>query len=134
MTPVDSTLAPPFESTATGPFASAADLRRQHAALMKAVRAAAARRPEPDAIRRFLTRARETGRRIAGLGERDAAQGILDYWASTLVGLPDAGAAADGPWVLDPFDAAAAPDLADKACPFMGLNAFREADADRFFG
>jgi WD40 repeat protein len=36
--------------------------------------------------------------------------------------------------LLAPFDASAASDLSDKPCPFIGLNAFQEADAGRFFG
>src|SRR5262249_38228001 len=58
------------------------------------------------------------------------AQGLLDYWVARLYrgGMepPDA--------TLAEFDPALAPELPDELCPYLGLDAFREADNDKFFG
>src|SRR5689334_9105613 len=62
--------------------------------------------------------------------DRRTAQGLLDYWVARLyrVGAepPDA--------TLAEFNPALAPDLPDDLCPYLGLDAFREADGDKFFG
>lgn len=62
--------------------------------------------------------------------DRRTAQGLLDYWVARLYRVgeepPDA--------TLAEFDPALAPDLPDQLCPYLGLNAFQEADGDKFFG
>lgn len=126
------------------PFDSVAALRAAHAALMRTVRGARGGHPEAaaqapqvrDQVVDFLRRAQATGRRIDDASDRDTAQGVLDYWVAALLNVADAAqdALTLSPLVLEPFDHTLAPDLSDKPCPFCGLSAFAEADADRFFG
>lgn len=82
---------------------------------------------EPD-IDVFLARGAATGALLEDLQERTACQILLDYWASALThaGQPSRRVH------LVPFDAAHLPDLKDKPCPYMGLEAFR--DRTFFFG
>ena len=62
--------------------------------------------------------------------DREAAQSILDYWSAILFKTgqtaPDA--------TLAEFDPELAPLLADELCPYVGLDPFREAKRDLFFG
>lgn len=62
--------------------------------------------------------------------ERNAAQGLLDYWATILIrkGYESPNA------TLEEFDPSLAPELDDDHCPYVGLDPFREEDAARFFG
>src|SRR5262249_59995421 len=78
------------------------------------------------------------------------AEGVLDYWASLLyrhqpalargepppgpqARVPDPASLPAGP-VLAEFDPGQAPQLDDALCPYLGLDAFREANQDKFFG
>ncbi|HEX4886063.1 MAG TPA: AAA family ATPase [Casimicrobiaceae bacterium] len=84
-----------------------------------------------ERILHFLSKGAATGAVLHGLAERRPAQQILDRWAACLfrVGVRDAPVA-----TLAPFDEAAAPDLRDKPCPYVGLEPFHEGQAPRFFG
>jgi hypothetical protein len=77
-----------------------------------------------------IARGSATGAILEDEGERDAAQSLLDYWATILIRKgyepPDA--------TLDEFDPSLAPELDDARCPYVGLDPFREEDATRFFG
>ncbi|NJM08041.1 hypothetical protein HC891_20390 [Candidatus Gracilibacteria bacterium] len=62
--------------------------------------------------------------------QRETAQGLLDYWANVLhsLGAPDDDA------TLADFDPLRAPELLDALCPYVGLDAFQQHDAEFFFG
>jgi WD40 repeat protein len=81
-------------------------------------------------INQLILRGRATGALLDREDDRWAAQSLLDYWSSLLyrAGLepPEA--------TLVEFDPDLAPDLADKLCPYLGLEAFREKDESLFFG
>jgi hypothetical protein len=120
-------------------FESASELRDAHARLLDALdhelgddgspaaEAAALSRLEPR-IRDFLERGAATGVFLEEVKERTACQVLLDYWVSSLaqaaLGAPPARLAA--------FDGDRLPDLKDKPCPFVGLDAFRGREF--FFG
>ena len=121
------------------PFESASELREQHAKLLEALdraleqatgedaETAALRRIEPP-LREFLERAAATGVYLEAVKERTACQALVDYWVSSL-----ARAGVQAPATrLAKFDATQLPDLNDKPCPYVGLEAFRSHDF--FFG
>jgi tetratricopeptide (TPR) repeat protein len=121
------------------PFEDASEMRHVHASLLEAVnqRLGQDSRPESESaalvelapqIRAFLDRGTATGWFIEDIKERTACQVLLDYWSSTL---SHAGVRVVRPR-LAPFDAARLPDLKDRPCPFVGLEAFR--DPTFFFG
>jgi WD40 repeat protein len=113
-------------------FESASELRDGHAQLLEALdrqlgedasataEVAALSRLEPM-IRTFLQRGAATGVYLDEVKERTACQVLLDYWVSSLaqaaMGAPPARLAA--------FDGDKLPDLKDKPCPYVGLDAFR---------
>jgi WD40 repeat protein len=123
------------------PFESVGELRERHADLLaeldrelgetadKKCEALALTKLAPRVLL-FLGRGVATGVYIEDIEERTACQILLDYWASTLtrVGIqtPTVG--------LARFDEAHLPDLKDKPCPYVGLEAFREQDERFFFG
>ena len=112
-------------------FSSVAEARQRHFELLERVRARGESDPElGDSIQRFIESGRATGALVDSLESRRTLQSILDYWwvAAYRTGhaLPDP--------VLADFDPSLAPELPDASCPFLGLDAFDEADADRFFG
>ena len=120
-------------------FESASEFRDAHARLLETLdealgrdataegEAAALARIEPQVLE-FLRRGEATGVFIEEMKERTACQVLLDYWASSL---SQAGRAARSVR-LARFDAQQLPDLKDKTCPYMGLEAFR--DPTYFFG
>lgn len=81
-------------------------------------------------IAAFVERGRQTGALLDNEDERAAAQSLLTYWANILQRL---GHELDDA-ALAEFDPLLAPELPDAACPYLGLDAFREADSGRFFG
>jgi hypothetical protein len=126
------------ESDGAAPFESISELRRQHESLLVALD----RRLEQDAsaageaaamealgaeILAFQNRAVATGVFLEHVPDRTAAQVLIDYWSSSL--------ARTGAGVskrLARFDARQLPDLKDKTCPYVGLDAFRTSTY--FFG
>jgi WD40 repeat protein len=78
----------------------------------------------------FLREGAATGALLDADADRRTAQGLLDYWVARLYRVgedpPDA--------TLAEFDPALAPELPDDLCPYLGLDAFREVDGDKFFG
>ncbi len=121
------------------PFESASELRAAHALMLDsldqqvgddgtaAAEAAALSRLEPM-IRDLLERGVATGAYLDEVKDRTACQVLLDYWVSSLaqaaLGAPSAR--------LVPFDSGQLPDLKDKPCPYVGLDAFRGREF--FFG
>ncbi|HUR80579.1 MAG TPA: hypothetical protein VM733_07420 [Thermoanaerobaculia bacterium] len=111
-------------------FPTIFDLRATHVSLLsKQKQGAAVGEIEPD-VRDFVRRAQVTGAYLDAEEQRDAAQGLIDYWVTTLyrasVNIDDV--------TLADFDADLAPTLADDLCPYVGLEAFREKDCNRFYG
>jgi hypothetical protein len=119
------------------PFESASELRSQHARLLEALdqamadgaqaEAAAVRRIEP-ALREFLERTAATGVYLEAMKERTACQALIDYWVASLAQVGVQAPATR----LARFDASQLPDLNDKPCPYVGLEAFRSEEF--FFG
>src|SRR5712692_5855769 len=116
------------------PFASLSELQHEHIALMRAVRSPSEQAQQKELIHAFLERARATGSRLDDFSERDIAQSILDYWTAALINLPDRTGAMPGLLALAEYDPSQGDDLAGRASPFKGLNAFGESDSDWFFG
>lgn len=81
-------------------------------------------------ISAFLERGLATGALLDHEDDRLAAQSLLTYWANILQRL---GVDVEEAMLAD-FDPTLAPELPDEACPYLGLDAFREADHGRFFG
>ena len=120
-------------------FESATEFRDAHSRLLEALdkeigddasaaaEAAALARLEPR-IREFLERGSETGTFVEEINDRTACQVLLDFWVSSLsqAGRPIPSVR------LARFDSAKLPDLKDKPCPYVGLDAFR--DRTYFFG
>src|SRR6266545_4150148 len=105
-------------------------LRDAHGTLLEQRRA---RGDTPDllaAAERLIQRGVATGALLDGSEDRRAAQNLLNYWANLLyrAGREPLDA------TLAEFDPLLAPALPDEACPYLGLDAFSEASADRFFG
>src|SRR5713101_314738 len=121
------------------PFESASELREAHACLLEALdvqlardgstegEAAALAHLEPE-VRQFVERGAATGAYIEEITERTACQTLLDYWVSSLshAGMHIGGIR------LARFDGERLPDLKDRPCPYVGLEAFR--DPTFFFG
>lgn len=126
-------------SVEAAPFESASELRQSHTHLLEALdqafgqdasaaaELAAFAALEPR-IEEFLKRGEATGAYIEEMRERTACQVLLDYWVSGLAqaGRPVASVR------LAIFDGKKLPDLKDKPCPYVGLEAFR--DPTFFFG
>jgi uncharacterized delta-60 repeat protein len=116
-------------------FPSAESLRAAHSELLKRFRAQREKSdmiaPEMIAeVEAFIRRGKATGALLDTDTERWATQSQLDYWATQLYRPdyepPDA--------TLDEFDPQLAPELDDALCPYVGLNAFSEANRSIFFG
>ena len=126
-------------SQPVAPFESASELREAHASLLEALDRQLGQDASAEddtsalaqletCIRQFLERGAATGVYLEEIRERTACQVLLDYWVSSLsqVGLRVSGAR------LARFDEGQLPDLKDKLCPYVGLEAFR--DQTFFFG
>ena len=120
-------------------FESAAQLTDEHARLLQMVDArldgnaaasseAAILRDLEGEIREFIRRGAAAGAYIEDIDDRTGCQSLMDYWTSSL---SRAGIELSGTR-LAKFDAALLPDLKDKPCPYMGLDAFQ--DSKFFFG
>jgi len=112
------------------PFDTMLDLRATHRTLLQRQRAGEPLSAISNEVLHFVGRARATGAIIDTDDHRDAVQGLIDYWCTTLYRLDIRIPSTD----LEEFDIAAAPTLADHLCPYVGLAAFDEQTADRFFG
>lgn len=122
-------IAPVLPDDAAVRFPSLASLRVAHGELLRQQRESTD--PELRAnIETFIRRGQATGALLDENENRWEAQSILDYWATFLF-------RADRTTVdatLDEFDPELAPELDDAACPYMGLDAFRESKFEVFFG
>jgi WD40 repeat protein len=117
-------------SEATFRFPSLASLRAAHSDLLKRFRASGTTSEMIAEMETFIRRGKATGALIDNDSDRWAAQSELDYWATQLYQPgyepPDA--------TLDDFDPQLAPTLDDSLCPYLGLDAFQEANESVFFG
>jgi WD40 repeat protein len=139
--PVDP--ATPGQSTLDA-FPSVAAMRAAHNDLLQRRREAgitgtstlAGRRSDPAVERlaaaaaEFIQRGQAAGVSIDDDDGRVAAQSLLTYWANLLQRIGHTVSDA----TLAEFDPDLAPELPDSACPYVGLDAFREGDHGRFFG
>lgn len=112
-------------------FPTIFDLRATHTSLLTRQRQGATVGDIASDVRLFVRRAQNTGALLDVDEQRDAAQGLIDYWVTTLyraaIEIEDDATLAD-------FDPALAPTLDDSLCPYVGLNSFCESDSGRFFG
>jgi WD40 repeat protein len=117
------------------PYTNLNELRAEYARLIEARRTNGAN--GSDASPALLQQAADFIRRGAAAGvfidnpdDRRGAQSLLDFWSNALyragVEPPDA--------TLAEFDFLLAPELPDEPCPYRGLEAFREANSEFFFG
>src|SRR5689334_17603002 len=111
-------------------YPSLTALRDAHAALLERRRARGEGEELLATAEQFIRRGVATGSLLDGSEERRAAQSLLNYWANMLY-RADRGAL-DA--TLAEFDPLLAPALPDGVCPYLGLDAFSEASAERFFG
>jgi WD40 repeat protein len=111
-------------------FPSAAALRGVHSNLLRRERAEGSAPTFLADVASFIQRGRITGKILDENADRRACQSMLDYWATVLYRASEA--TVDS--TLDEFDPALAPILPEDLCPYVGLEAFREANRDRFFG
>ena len=91
--------------------------------------------PEPEfveAVFEFIRCGRATGTILDQDADRCTAQGLLDYWLTIIYRF-----GSDVPEVettLADFDISRQPELKSSDCPYVGFEAFSEANADFFFG
>lgn len=111
-------------------FTSSLALRNAHLELIERRRQSGDSEEMLRSVYDFIQRGSKTGVLLDGHDERESIQSLLDYWANILERAgkipPDA--------TLISFDRNLAPELPDDACPYLGLAAFVEKDAMRFFG
>jgi beta-lactamase class A/Tol biopolymer transport system component len=111
-------------------FPSLAALRAAHMDMLKRHREHATTADFLKEIGVFLVQGRASGALLDDEDERWTAQGILDYWSTTLYRAgyqpPDV--------TLAEFDPLLAPELPDNACPYVGMDAFHEGHRSQFFG
>jgi tetratricopeptide (TPR) repeat protein/energy-coupling factor transporter ATP-binding protein EcfA2 len=113
------------------PFPSVTAIRLAHSELLRRHAATAGSSTlSPVEIDEFVLRARATGALLDNDDDRWVVQGLLDYWVTALL---RAGHTIDDA-TLDEFDPESAPYIPEEECPFVGLDAFQESDASKFFG
>lgn len=111
-------------------FPSLASLRTAHGELLE-IRRGQGDTPEVLAqIDTFIQRGQATGALLDTDQDRWAAQSLLDYWANILYRVGQEAPEA----TLVEFNPALAPDIPDHLCPYLGLDAFREANSNLFYG
>jgi WD40 repeat protein len=105
-------------------------LRSAHSELLKRFRSEGATPEMIAEVESFIRLGKATGALLDDENDRWTAQSQLDYWATQLYQPghepPDS--------TLDEFDPLLAPEIDDSACPYMGLDAFRESNQSVFFG
>ncbi len=111
-------------------FPSAAGLRAAHSSLLRRERVEGAQPEFIAEVSTFIRRGCTTGKILDDDADRRACQSILDYWTTVLYRADEV--TLDS--TLDEFDASLAPTLPEELCPYIGLEAFGEANRERFFG
>lgn len=126
----DPSAAPPAQDPAGMRFPSLAAVEAAHADLLRRQREPGDASAWLDAATDFLRHGPAVGALLDADDDRRAAQSIFDYWTARLYR-----AGQDPPdSTLAAFDPLLAPELPDALCPYLGLDAFREADHEKFFG
>ena len=125
--------------TGMAPFESASELQEAHSSLLEALdthleqdanaesEAVAVTQLETQ-IRQFLERGAATGVYLEEIKSRTSCQVLLDYWVSSL----SQARLSVSSMRLAQFDGSKLPDLRDKRCPYVGLDAIRKQEV--FFG
>jgi WD40 repeat protein/cytoskeletal protein RodZ len=112
------------------PFPALPTLHSAHMELIRRQRENGITPPFFVDVDEFIQRGSATGVLLDADADREAAQGMLDYWSTILYREghepPDA--------TLAEFDPDLAPTLDDALCPYVGLDAFRENNQTIFFG
>jgi hypothetical protein len=90
----------------TQPFGSLAELRAEHLTMLRSWRTL--RSSNPEVVVAFRNRIAATGLVLDDDEEREAAQGLLEYWGAQLLSTDDAGVAADLDFQLEAHDPNAA--------------------------
>lgn len=118
--------------TKAEPFPSFEAMRAVHSQLLRqySLEAASEDSTLVQQALEFLSRGKATGALLDSDADRDGAQTMLDYWSSRLYRM----GVAETEVLLDEFDVTLAPEIPDELCPYRGLNAFKEEDAEIFFG
>ena len=111
-------------------YQSLASMRAVHTQLIEGRRETGETADFLEQVRDFIDSGRQTGALLDSSKDRQAAQSMLDYWDNVL---NRAGQITEDPTLYE-FDASLAPELPDNACPYLGLDAFREGDETLFFG
>src|SRR6185503_6471448 len=111
-------------------YPSLAALRDVHGALLQQRRVHGDGADLLASAEQFIRRGVATGRLLDASEDRRAAQSLLNYWANLLYRADRAPLEA----TLAEFDPLLAPKLPDELCPYLGLDAFSESSATRFFG
>lgn len=105
-------------------------LQADHTRLLREYHAGGGTEERNGQIAAFIETGRATGSILDDEDDRQAAQQILDHWATLLFRM--VGEAPDA--TLVHFDPAQLPTLKDEDCPYLGLDAFGEEQHARFFG
>ncbi|WP_348257385.1 hypothetical protein [Leptolyngbya sp. AS-A6] len=105
-------------------------MRLAHGDLLKLYRETDDKDALVSNIRPLIKKGRETGALIDNDDDRLAAQSLLDYWVSVLL---RSGHSIDNATLAE-FDINLAPELNEADCPYLGLDAFKETDANLFYG
>ena len=103
------------------------EFRNRHTELLKQYHAGGCTQEFVDAVGCFIISGRNLGKLLDRAEERIEAQRILDQWATILL-------KATGKEVDTAIAEFEGEDLSDKACPYVGLKPFGEADHGFFFG
>lgn len=120
----------PAPSSQAERYVSLASLRVQHAELLREDRRAGDAEELLARVEAFLVEGAAAGALIEADADRWAAQALLDYWTTRLYRAGREPTHA----TLTEFDPSLAPELPESACPYRGLDAFREDDHQLFFG
>lgn len=106
----------PTTDTAARPFESLAALRQEHLRLLRLAKDPGHTQAPPAEVEAFLDRVQDAGRWLDAPADREAAQGILDYWAAGQLSAVGAGAKPKSlPRALHEFDAGPVGTVADAA-------------------
>lgn len=120
--------------SASGPesalFENLGELCDAHETLLEKQHSGTAVVTMTEDVSSFIDRARSTGLLLYANDERSMAQALIDYWTAMM---HRAGRALDDTTLVR-FNPEVFPELDDSLCPFVGLEAFAEAQSHLFFG